>query len=221
MKYIVISPVGNGKGYCIKDFIEKVKAFEPAPHQIVLGLHLDHGFDLTDPMFEGITIVYDSCIDGAGGSLERICSNREVLRLFFVNHKERYEHALWIDTDIMCPPETPAVLHQAIVDNNVLIAVNKVKGRGTDRYLCGSGMMFMHRIAATVSRFYVGIIEPEYVVGEGAWAPDGLEKHLSEDFMFFAMFDQGRHFLDMWCGMSGRLCDHFVEVEHIFPPKRY
>ena len=45
---------------------------------------------------------------------------------------------------------------------------------------------------------------------------EGVEKHLSEDFVFFAIFDQGRNFLKRWTGRTGRVCGEFVKVDHRF-----
>ena len=42
------------------------------------------------------------------GSLDRICAAREILRKYFIH--SGYKQALWVDSDIILPPETPEVL---------------------------------------------------------------------------------------------------------------
>jgi len=207
LDYIVLSPVGNSKRYIIDRFLEHVKRFEPPPREIVVCLALDHKFDLNK--FDGCTIRYSSKIAAQNGSLERICDSREVLRKYFIHHPADYEHALWIDTDVLCPPELPRVLAEKMEEKQVLIVVNKTMGRTGERLLCGSGVMLTHRHACTASKFWVGKI---YINGE--------EKHLSEDFMFFALFDQGKHTLKKLTGRSGRACDSFVKTNHVIPEKR-
>jgi hypothetical protein len=203
LDYIVLSPVGNKKGYVIDSFIEHVKKFDPPPKEIVLCFALDHEYDLTK--FHGCTLRFSSKITPKNGSLERICDSREVLRKHFIFHPEKYEHALWIDTDVLCPPELPRVLMEKMDENNCLVVVNKTLGRGGERLLCGSGVMLTHRHACTASRFWVGNIYDQ----------DGVEKHLSEDFVFFAIFDQGNHFFKRWTGRRGRVCDEYVKTKHI------
>jgi len=69
--------------------------------------------------------------------------------------------------------------------------------------------MLTHRHACTASKFWVGNV---YV--------DGKENHLSEDFMFFALFDQGRTVLKRLTGKTGRICDEFVKTKHVIQGKR-
>ena len=88
-------------------------------------------------------------------------------------------------------------------EEKVWIVVNKYQGRD-DMLWCGSGVMLTHKHACTASKFWVGII----------YDKEGTEKHLSEDFVFFSIFDQGRHLFEIWTGRSGRVCDEFVKVEH-------
>lgn len=202
LDYIVLSPVGNSKKYITKEFISHVKRFNPPPREIVVCLALDHDFDLSD--FDGCTIRYSSEIGAQNGTLERICDSREVLRKYFIHHPANYEYALWIDTDVLCPPELPRILSEKMEENQCLIVVNKTMGRTGERLLCGSGVMLTHRHACTASKFWVGKI---YI--------DGKENHLSEDFMFFALFDQGKHSLKRLTGKTGRVCDEFIKTEHI------
>ena len=202
LDYIVLSPVGNGKRYIIDRFLEHVRRFDPPPKEIVVCLALDHKFDLNQ--FDGCVIRYSSEIAAQDGSLERICDSREVLRKYFIYHPANYERALWIDTDVLCPPELPRVLAEKMDEKECLIVVNKTMGRTGERLLCGSGVMLTHRHACTASKFWVGNI---YI--------DGKENHLSEDFMFFALFDQGKHSLKRLTGRSGRVCDNYVETNHV------
>ena len=201
--YIVLSPVGNSKGYVIDRFLAAVRAFRPPPDDIILCVSVDSPYDLD--RFGDATIEINPEISVADSYLERICSGREILRKHFIHHPKKYQCALWIDTDILCPPEIPRVLYEKMEEEQCLVVVNKVRGRGGDRLLCGSGVMLTHRIACTASRFWIGRIENL----------KGEEKHLSEDFVFFSIFDQGRHFLKMWTGRSGRVCDEYVKVEHV------
>jgi hypothetical protein len=204
MNYVVMSPVGNRKGYILDDFIKHAKRLDPPPKEIVLCLAMDHGFDLN--RFKDCVIRYSTKIAAEDGSLERICDSREVLRRFFIYHPEKYEYALWIDTDVLCPPETPARLLEEMEKKNCLIVVNKTPGRGGERLLCGSGVMLTHRHALTASRFWVGNI----------YTAEGVEKHLSEDLVFFSIFDQGSWFIEGWAGKTGRVCDEYVKVNHVY-----
>ncbi len=197
-EYIVLSPVGHYRTKDIKDFLKALKNLTPPPAEIVLCFDIGCEFDHT--ALQGVTIKLSPSM-GHRGSLERICEAREILRKHFIYGK--YDQALWVDSDIILPPETSRVLMDVMEDKKVWIVVNKYQGRGEELW-CGSGVMLTHRNACTASRFWVGNIIDK----------DGVEKHLSEDFVFFAIFDQGRFLLDLWTGRSGRVCDEFVKVEH-------
>lgn len=197
-EYVVLSPVGHYRTKYLEDFLEALKVLAPPPAEIVLCFDLDSEFDYKK--LQGVTIKLSPSM-GRRGSLERICEAREILRNHFISGP--YNQALWVDSDIIIPPETPRVLYDVMEDKKVWVVVNKYQGRGEELW-CGSGLMLTHRQACTASRFWVGIIMDR----------DGNEKHLSEDFVFFAIFDQGRFLLDLWTGRSGRVCSEFVKVEH-------
>lgn len=201
MKYIVLSPVGHTRAKHLVAWVESVKKLIPPPEEIAICVDVDYEFDIPD----GVTVFKSPVTDYYKGHLERICSGREVLRRYFL--RKEYPFALWIDSDIVVPPETPKVLHEAWESENVYVVVNKYAGRN-DRLWCGSGVMFMERNACLLSRFWVS-----YVFG-----PDGKEHHLSEDFVFFAIFDQGRKLVKDWSGKNGRICKEFVKVEHLDVP---
>ncbi len=199
-KYIVLSPVGRHRTRDIDDFLAALKALTPPPEEIILCFDTDAEFEWA--ALEGVTIKLSPSESLAHrGSLDRICAAREILRKYFINSE--YKQALWVDSDILLPPETPTVLMEAMEKEQVWIVVNKYQGRN-DRMWCGSGVMLTHRNACTASRFWVGNIIDE----------NGVEKHLSEDFVFFAIFDQGKMLFKLWTGRSGRTCREFVKVEH-------
>lgn len=219
-KYIVVSPVGNYMGYVLEEFLTAVKNFQPPPEEIVLAIHLDHDFDLEHPMFDGVTIRFNPEIFVPNKMPPRIATGREILRKHFIYlpRSRSINYALSIDTDIICPPETPRVLYEAMEDKKVLIVSNKVKLRGSDRYAAGPACMLMHRIAGTVGKFFRGWYEddehgsypsPEYIgKSDVKWA------NLSSDLVFFSIIDQCSSYLKYQVGRGGRIRDKFVEVEH-------
>jgi len=200
--YILLSPVGDHRSKQLKEFIEAAKNFTPPPDKIVLCLDLDTKIDIkTIP--DDVIIKYSPEISSHPSTLERICSAREILRNHFIYGK--YDLALWIDSDIISPPELPSVLYDAMEKEQTLIVVNKYQGRGAvGEMWCGSGVMLTSKSACTASKFWVGNI----------YTPEGVEKHLSEDFVFFAIFDQGKHPLKIWTGRTGRSCEEYVKVKH-------
>ena len=204
-KYIVLSPVGDHKEHVLHEFIEKVKNQIPPPEDIVLCFDIDTQLNPED--YDCI-IRYSPELSVHRGFLERICSAREILRNYFIYHPEEYQCALWVDSDIIIPPNTFQTLYDVMEKEQALIVVNKYPGRipkdKEQRKWCGSGLMLTHRIACMISRFYLGKVPRE----------NGKTTNLSEDFMFFAGIDQGRYFTKEWTGRSGRICDEFLEVEH-------
>ncbi len=198
MKYIVLSPVGVSRSKHLEDWVDSVKMLVPQPEEIVICVDIDSTFDIP----EGVTVLKSPVTDYYKGHLERICSGREILRRYYI--KKDIPFSLWIDSDIVVPPETPKVLYDVWESKNVYVVVNKYAGRN-DRLWCGSGVMFMERNACLLSRFWVSYI----------FDKEGNEKHLSEDFIFFAIFDQGKNMVKKWTGKSGRVCEEFVKVEHL------
>ena len=206
MNYIVLSPVGRTRRQYLEAFIESLKRLNPPPREIVFCIDLDSQIEVND---DDITVRYSSVMSCYHGELKRICTAREILRKHFIYHGNNYEFALWIDSDIIVPPETPAILKEKMDERNCLVVVNKYAGRN-DNLWCGSGVMLTHRHACTASRFWVGNIYDE----------NGVEKHLSEDFVFFAIFDQGKGAFKRWVGKQGRICDEYVRVNHLMGKKR-
>jgi len=198
MNYIVLSPVGKTRLKHFDAWLENVLSFTPPPSEIVICI--DEDMDFTPP--DNVTLLYSPTIDYYHGHLERICSGREVLRRYFLS--QEHENALWIDSDITLPPETPTILSEVLHEENVYVVVNKYQGRGDSKW-CGSGVMFMQKNACRLSRFWVSYI----------WTEDGEEKHLSEDFIFFAIFDQGSRLLEQWSGKRGRVCKEYVIATHL------
>jgi len=206
LNYIVLSPIGKTREKYLSQFITAVKLLKPAPREVVFCVDLDSDIIIED---EDITVRYSPEMSRHHGDLKRICSAREILRKHFIYHPRNYEMALWIDSDIIVPPEIPEILKQVMEEEGCLIVVNKYDGRGDGQW-CGSGVMLTHRQACTASRFWVGNI----------YNHEGVEKHLSEDFCFFAIFDQGTHFLKLWTGKSGRKCNEYVKVKHLMDKRK-
>jgi len=201
MNYIVLSPVGRTRHQYLEAFTESLKLLTPPPREIVFCVDLDSEIEINK---DDITVRYSPEMSCYHGELKRICTAREILRKHFIYHKDNYELALWIDSDIIVPPETPIILKEKMDEKNCLIVVNKYDGRNNGQW-CGSGVMLTHRHACTASRFWVGNIYDE----------NGVEKHLSEDFVFFAIFDQGRGSFERLIGKQGRICDEYVKVNHL------
>jgi hypothetical protein len=173
---------------------------------MVFCIDLDSNIEVND---DDITVRYSPEMSCQHGELKRICMAREILRKHFIHHKNNYELALWLDSDIIVPPQTPAVLKRKMDEENCLVVVNKYDGRNNNQW-CGSGVMLTHRHACTASRFWVGNIYDE----------NGVEKHLSEDFVFFAIFDQGKSCFKRWAGRQGRICGEYVRVNHLMEEKK-
>jgi len=207
--YIVLSPVGDHRAKHLEEFIEAAWNFNPPPKEVVLCIDLDTELDIDAIRATGVTIEFSPEIGDHRSTLKRICTAREILRNHFIYGK--YTLAQWIDSDIIAPPELPQTLYNVMEEKQCWLVVNKYQGRGDpDAMWCGSGVMLTHRHACTASKFWVGNI----------YTKDGTEKHLSEDFVFFAIFDQGKHPLKIWTGRTGRTCDEFVKVKHYLEEKQ-
>jgi len=200
MRYIVLSPIGKHRRKTLVKFVESIRAFSIQPEEIVFCRDYDD-----DPIdIEGIKELISPEISVRRGELERIASAREILRKYFV-YKTDCEFALWIDCDIICPPNLPDVLYDVFCKDRNLVIVNRYRGRGDkDKMWCGSGVMLTHRNACTMSRFFIGKVDIGIKI-----------MNLSEDFMFFSIFDQGRIFLEAYTDYKGRVCREYVKVEHI------
>ena len=198
-EYILLSPIGDHRTRHLEEFISSIKNFDPPPKEIILCVDIDTELDWD---IDGVTIKYNPEIIAYRSYLDRICSAREILRKHFIYGK--YNLALWLDSDIIAPPELPSTLYDVMEREKVLLVVNKYQGRTPGSMWCGSGVMLTSRTSCTASRFWVGVIHDL----------DGAEKHLSEDFVFFSIFDQGKSALKNWTGRSGRVCDEFVKVKH-------
>jgi len=201
--YIVLSPVGDHRAKHLDEFISAAWAFDPPPKEVVLCLDVDTELDVNALRAQGVTVKFSPEIGSHRSTLARICSAREILRKHFIYGK--YELAQWIDSDIIAPKKLPKTLYDVMEDEQCWLIVNKYQGRGEGEMWCGSGVMLTHRHTCTASRFWVGNIYTE----------DGTEKHLSEDFVFFAIFDQGKWPMNIWTGRSGRVCDEYVKVKHM------
>lgn len=207
--YIVLSPVGDHRAKHLDEFIAAAWAFNPPPKEVVLCLDVDTELDVDAIRAQGVTVKFSPEIGSYRSTLSRICSAREILRNHFIYGK--YTLAQWIDSDIITPPELPSTLYGVMEREQCWLVVNQYQGRGEPGDMwCGSGVMLTHQHACTASRFWVGNI----------YTADGVEKHLSEDFVFFAIFDQGSWPLKNWTGRSGRVCKEYVKVRHILEEGR-
>ena len=134
MNYVVLSPVGKSRRQHLDAFTEAVKLLTPPPREIVFCIDMDSGIKIDD---DAITVKHSPEMSVYHGELKRICSAREILRKHFIYHRDNYELALWIDSDIIVPPETPTVLKEKMNEKNCLVVVNKYAGRN-DNMWCGS-----------------------------------------------------------------------------------
>jgi hypothetical protein len=194
--YILLSPIGEHKKYSVEDFITSIHNFEHKPSDIVFCVDLDSSL-VSLKERKDLTILFNPEIFIGPSYLERICSAREILRKYFIYGPHTW--ALWIDSDIIAPPETPDVLLDVAEKEDCLLVCNKYDGR-TGHKWSGSGVMLTHKYACTISRFWVGSIE---------------DRNISEDFVFFSIFDQARHVLKMKSGKKNtRVIGEFVETYH-------
>ena len=197
MSYIVLTPVGNHKLYSLDQFLEAVRRFEPKPAEIVLCIDLDCPRKDEISKIEDIKVLYNPEIFVSPSYLERICSAREILRKYFIYSK--YEWALWIDSDIICPPETPKVLLKVAEKKNCILVSNQYPARTTG-YWSGSGCMLTHKLACTLSKFWIGRLG---------------KKNISEDFVFLSIVDKSKYFIREFLGKEARVVGKFIKVEHI------
>ncbi|MHA1288233.1 MAG: hypothetical protein ACTSPB_12590, partial [Candidatus Thorarchaeota archaeon] len=117
--YILLSPVGAHKFKYLDSFIKFVRLLKPPPEEIVLCVDLDSGFDRS---YENVRVLFSPEIGASPTTLDRICSAREILRNYFIYGS--YNYALWLDTDIIPPPELPKILYDIMEKHQTLIVVN-------------------------------------------------------------------------------------------------
>lgn len=210
-EYLVLSPVGNYMGEVLPDFIEACRNLDPKPTKIVLCLHADHPFDIS--MFEGddIFIEINPEMFVPDKYPPRIETSMEILRLHFINNPIGARYALWLDTDVIIPPDTYSAMYRGLYSRNALVACNKVEGRDNIGYCCGPACMLTHIEACTLSRFFRALYEDEHGY---IHTNDGkVWSTYSEDWVFFAIFDQCSGAFKSG-KRKGRICQHFVDVEH-------
>jgi len=120
------------------------------------------------------------------------------LRKYFI--KSKYEWALWLDSDIIPPPELPKILYEIAIKENALCVVNAYPGRN-GKYWHGAGCMLTHKDVCKVSKFGI-----PYFSSTG--------KHLSEDAYFLSIL-RGLNAFSQWIGKKVIVEGKFVEVKHI------
>jgi len=209
--YLILSAVGNYMGYILPEFIEACRSQVPKPAKIVLCLHADHPFNLSEIEAEDIYIEINPEMFVPDKIPPRIETSMEILRLHFIHNPLGIEYALWIDTDVIIPSNTFAALYKASVESDSLITTNKVQGRESKNKFCGPALMLTYFDACTLSKFFRGMYRnPEGYIQSN----DGVMwSTFSEDYVFFAVFDQCSGSLPTG-RTRGRICEEFVEVDH-------
>jgi len=192
--YIILTPVGSHKIYCIREFLDSAWSMLPPPEEIWICVDLDQNLDTSSWKAR---IFYSPAIEENSSELFRISMAREILRQKFVWSK--YDWAFWLDSDIFCPKETPRILFEIAEKEKVLMVSNRYPGRSSGKW-SGSGCMLTSKIACTASRFWVGHMG---------------EKHISEDYIFLSIIDQASWIFQETLGRRGRVIGDFVEVRHL------
>jgi len=197
--YIVLTPFGDHKHYALKEFIRSLNKLRPQPEMKIICADLDTKYKDELESYD-LVVYYSPEIFSPPSYLERICMSREILRKKFIY--SNYEWSLWIDSDIIVPPDTPRILYKIAKDSNCLVVSNGYPGSyGHEHEIWhGSGVMLTNKLACTGSRF---------------WVADFNGKHLSEDFVFLSILDQGSYFIEQYTGRKARIVGEFVKVKHL------
>lgn len=173
--YIVLTPIGKNKTYVIDKFIKSIEKLQPLPNRLIFCKDSDETFLIPNSDNVDIIILENSFgLTSLKDSLDRIKGAREVLRNYFILCKD-IDYALWIDSDILVPPETFSKMFSMLKKENCLTVNNKYKGRMTEDYWSGSGLMLTTKDACTLSTFFTSTYK-DNLIG-------------SEDFMFLKVLD--------------------------------
>lgn len=199
--YALLSPVGGTRLYAVEQFFRHIDRFSHKPAQTIVCVDSE-----TDLEMFRLGITEPTRLHGnerlRRGYLPRIADAREKLRRYFLKHTN-LDWALWVDSDILAPPELPDRLLQIAEKENSILICNQYPARGEEgkerRNWQGSGCMLTHRIACDIGRFLVTNFDFE-----------GRRRNISEDYNFFSLVTGSAPVV----GKGGRISGEFVVVKH-------
>lgn len=200
--YVLLSPVGSTRLYAVEEFFKHINRFSYKPAKVVVCVDSE-----TDKEMDRLSITEPTRIWGnerlRRSLLPRIAFARERLRRYFLK-KTKLNWALWLDSDILAPPELPEKLLQIAEEKNAILICNQYPGRGEEGFKwSGSGCMLTHRIACDIGRFLVVNFE----VG-------GRRRNISEDYNFFSLITGASGIIKRDTGKECRISGDFVAVRH-------
>lgn len=197
--YILLSPLGDTRVYATEEFFKHVGNFIYKPAEIVVCVEPKVESELNRLGITEITKLLGN-LRLRAGYLPRIAYARERLREYFLNTS--LDWALWLDSDILAPPELPEKLLQVADEKNSILICNKYPGRGEEKW-SGSGCILTHRIACDIGRFMVVSLD----VGD-------IRKNICEDYNFFSLVTGAASIIKRYTGKEGRVTGEFVTVKH-------
>jgi len=203
--YAVLSPIGKHKQHHVQAFFDSIAEFDPLPKLVMICTDFDDPkrdlphVEIPEVLHDKILIFYSTAIEHYGGSLWRISHAREILRKKFLS--TGIEWALWIDSDIICPPETPKVLLDVAENESCIMVRNSYPSRVSDQYWQGTGVLLVHRVGMASSLF---------------WYPDQISPHVSEDYVFISILLESGWLLCKAFGFKKTsITGRFVDVTHL------
>ena len=210
MDYIILTPIAHHKIYSLDRFLKNILSFTFLPKEIVFCSEPEDVITISkwesklkrkDVKLVIFTLGPEVLVEAKKGSLERIKASREHLRHYFINSK--FQWALWLDSDVIPESDTPKILSDIALSKKTLVVSSAYPGRGEHSWT-GIGCTLTKKEACTLSHFDVGYLYPG----------TKNEKHLSEDFYFFAILEAGNPFIKQWTGWQARIEGNFTSVHH-------
>lgn len=198
--YVLLSPLGESRSYALEEFFSCIDRFDHKPERVVVCSEskVDNTLDILK--IKAIRLIGNEKLSPG---LPRITYAREKLREYFLQETS-VEWALWIDSDILAPPELPEILLKTIIEKNAILLCNKYPCRGDAGVKwSGSGCILTHRMACEIGRFMVTYFNV-----------DGSIRSLSEDYNFFSLVSGAAPFIKKWSGKEARVIGDFVNLRH-------
>jgi len=204
--YAVLTPIGKHKHRFVQDYINAIAEFEILPRLLMICTDIDDPnqdlpyLEIPETLHQRILVFKSCAIESYSGMLWRIAMAREILRRKF--NSTNIEWALWIDSDIVCPPETPRVLIDIARDENCIMIRNAYPTRhDPERFWHGTGVLLVHRVGMLSSLF---------------WYPSEIIPHVSEDYVFISVLTNSGWFLCQNFGFKRvQRIGRYVEVKHL------